>query len=405
MKKILFFSILMMLFVFPAFAQEEAITEEGSALDIVANEVSEETKIDTVADIKEMENLPSTNFFADETVNVTGDYNNDVIAVGNNITIDAVVDGDVLAMGGTVTVKGKVTGNVRVAGGSVYIQGEVDKNVNIGGGSIYINDTASIGRDLILYGGMADVNGNVGSNIMGSSGSINVNSQVGDKVEVDVGTLTIGPNADINGEIKYTASEDATIDPSAQIGGTTTKLVPDDKSSGTANGDDQTKKESKNYGKTIGWKVVWWISYLLLGLLLIYAFPKCVKETSEIMFKEGGRSVLAGILFLILMPILCLILLVTVIGIPISILGFVAYGTGIYLAAIFLGIILGNKILPSQKKPLLPMLIGVTIIYLLKLIPFVGGLVSLIAAVWVLGAYIITLKNKHEEKKEIKKKK
>ncbi|MFH1781832.1 MAG: hypothetical protein ABH835_04440, partial [Patescibacteria group bacterium] len=80
MKKILFFSILMMLFVFPAFAQEEAITEEGSALDIVANEVSEETKIDTVADIKEMENLPSTNFFADETVNVTGDYNNDVIA-------------------------------------------------------------------------------------------------------------------------------------------------------------------------------------------------------------------------------------------------------------------------------------------------------------------------------------
>ncbi|MBU0732095.1 hypothetical protein KKC88_04405 [Patescibacteria group bacterium] len=372
--------------------------EEVPEIVPISAELGNETVTDIDSDVEETEVLGTTTFKTGETVNVTGTYDNDVIVAGNNITIDAVVDGDVLAMGGTVTIRGRVEGNIRVMGGTVNIEGEVAKNATVSGGWINVANTAKIGKDAMFWGGTVNIDGEITGSLFGGAGTVTLDGIIGGNVDVEVGSLNVGSKANVTGDLKYNAGQDASISSSATINGETIKVDP-----ATATDDaDTVKKDDSNLSKQIGWKLVWWVSNLLLGLLLIYAFPKCVKGTGKAMFAKAGHSFLWGLLVLFVTPIVLLILMVTVIGIPISIIGFIAYGIGIYLASIVLGIALGNKILPKMENPILPMVIGVTIIYILGLIPFLGGLVGFVAALWVLGAWMVYIKQKKEAQKEMK---
>lgn len=372
--------------------EEEYGGEEELEIATISEELEEEAMVDVSADMAEAETLGTTTFKAGDNVNVTGTYDNDVIVAGNNVYIDAVVDGDVLAVGATVTITGRVEGNIRVAGGTVNIEGEVARNATMSGGWINVTNTAKIGKDAIVWGGTVNMDGEVGGSLFGSGGTISLDGPVAGNAEMDAGTLSVGKDANIGGDLKYSAGADASISSSAVVAGETVKEEPPAETAEPA--------EERSLSKQIGWKLIWWVSNLLIGLLLVYLFPKCIKGTGGAMFDKAGHSFLWGLLILFVSPIVLVLLLVTVIGIPISILGFIAYGVGIYVASVFLGIALGNKMMPKMENPILPMVVGVTVIYILKLIPFVGGLVGFVAALWVLGAWIVYLKEKREGRTE-----
>ncbi|MFH1536441.1 MAG: hypothetical protein ABID45_00470, partial [Patescibacteria group bacterium] len=355
---------------------------------------AEELNLDTseVIDIKNTEPAKTTIEFGD-TVNITGNYDNDIIAFGNNITIQGDINGDILAAGANITIKGTVNGDVRAAGGNINIEGDINKNATLTGGYINVNSSATIGKDLVVWGGQNFIDGTVKGNVFGSTGNSEINGTVDQNVDLDTGTFSLGKDAVINGDLTYSCGQEADINTKAIINGATYASSSDSTTI-------ETNKSTESWSKTIGWKLIWWLSYLLIGLIFIQLFPKCLKETSKHMFNEPGPSILWGLLFIFVTPLLLLLLIITVIGLPLGILGFIFYGVSIYISSILMGIILGDKILPKQKHPYIPMVAGITIIYVLKLIPVIGGLIGLLAAVWILGAYIIKLKKEKKKKKK-----
>ncbi|NLB17181.1 MAG: hypothetical protein GX825_00210 [Syntrophomonadaceae bacterium] len=88
-----------------------------------------------------------------------------------------------------------------------------------------------------------------------------------------------------------------------------------------------------------------------------------------------------------LLPIAAIILLFTVVGIPLSILALIAYGITLYLGKIMVGAWIGH--LAAEKsgnqellnRPNAMALVGILIVMLLGIVPFLGFWIK-----WVIGA-------------------
>jgi hypothetical protein len=110
---------------------------------------------------------------------------------------------------------------------------------------------------------------------------------------------------------------------------------------------------------------------------------KEVKAAKEAVFKDFLKDLGLGFVFVICVPIAAVILLFTMIGIPISIIVIFAYMVLFYIAKIFVGIALGEKALQLFKTNGVPsagwsLLVGLIILYLLFLIPYLNWIIYLL---------------------------
>jgi cytoskeletal protein CcmA (bactofilin family) len=90
-----------------------------------------------------------------DNVNIpAGETVNDDLYVGaQNFTLDGTVNGDVVAAGAIITINGTVEGDVIAAGQAVIINGTVRDNIRMAGGTLLIGENAKIGGDVVSAGG------------------------------------------------------------------------------------------------------------------------------------------------------------------------------------------------------------------------------------------------------------
>ena len=97
-----------------------------------------------------------------------------------------------------------------------------------------------------------------------------------------------------------------------------------------------------------------------------------------------------------MVPITVSILFILLIGTPLAIILLLVYGVCMYLANMFMGYYLGNyiwnKFIKKDKNILLIGLIGISVLYLLSLIPIIGLFTALISFLCGYGLIVETLK-------------
>jgi len=103
----------------------------------------------------------------------------------------------------------------------------------------------------------------------------------------------------------------------------------------------------------------------------------------------------------ILVPIAICIALITLIGIPIAAVAAAVFAVLVYLARIPLAIWLGRVLLGASARTsghgaLVHFLAGGLVLLLLGLIPFLGGLVTLIATILGFGTIMLLLQASRE---------
>src|SRR5919112_650388 len=146
-----------------------------------------------------------------------------------------------------------------------------------------------------------------------------------------------------------------------------------------------------------GWagRLAFWlavsVSTLVVGLVLLWLVGRGAATILEAGRTRVGPSIGLGLLLFFGLPILAIIALVTVVGIPLG-LGLLAallliYALG-YSATAW---ILGRSILRGPTSWFLAFLAGWAILRILALIPILGGLVWFAAVVFGLGAVAIAI--------------
>jgi cytoskeletal protein CcmA (bactofilin family) len=315
------------------------------------------------------------------TVNVQGTVDGSVIAAGGNVTISGTVTRDVMAAGGMVDITGTVKGSVRAAGGTVTISGPVAEDVVASGGTLTLAESATVGRDLLLGAGNATVSGPVARNVTLGSGTVTLQSQVAGNVTGSVNQLTLANGARVGGNLDYTSEHNVVVASGASVQGSTTRHTPTDRQNAG--------------GGFVGWLRAL-IGFFAFGLLIVLLFAGFSTRSVATIQRQPLPSAGIGLAVLVVTPVVGL--LVFVLGLliggwwlglllfPVYIL---ALCLGYVVAALALGLWIADRA-GWKVHAVWALLAGLVVLAVIGLIPVLGGLVSLVAVIFGLGAASLT---------------
>ena len=247
---------------------------------------------------------------------------------------------------------------------------EDDERITIVGDVLVDSDETT--SDIVVVDGNVTVRGTVDGSIIVADGDVTIRGNVTGDVVTFAGTAILGRRANVEGDLFY-GDKEPQVASGAQVGGDVEKIDAGD----------------VGLGLSIGVWIAVTVSTLLLGLLLLLLFPKAADATARTLKARKGMVALTGVLAFILLPVIGVVLLVTVVGIPLGVGLLLAllplYGLG-YTAGAFL---VGRLIL-SKSSRIVAFLVGLVILRALAIVPFLGSLVWLIATILGLGALLLT---------------
>jgi hypothetical protein len=251
-----------------------------------------------------------------------------------------------------------------------------DHVVITGGAVVAPGQTAG---DVVVVDGPVTIAGRATGDVVSIAGPVRVTGRVDGDLIVVADRATLGPRARVGGDLRY-GDEPPVLARGARVDGSIAK----EDWSGAASG--------------WGWvgDLAWWlavsISTLIIGALLVWLAPGALRAADRAIRERLGASIGAGVAIAIGAPLLAVLALVTLVGIP--------FGVGLLLSAIpILAVayvtaawVVGRRLLRERTaSPWGALLAGWGLLRVLALIPLLGGLVGLVATVVGLGALAVAL--------------
>lgn len=221
----------------------------------------------------------------------------DQVVFGGQFTLEdgEIINGNLAVFGGSALLEegSRVNGSVAVMGGSVDIHGEVNGSINVIGGSVYLSETAHVRGDIVTVGGDVDRE----------------------------------PGAQVDGSSRRSDPEDFRLPQFTRPG----QFTP-------------------NIGvnlRPIGaflWFIFQSLALSALAVLVALFLLAPTQRVSQTIIVQPVISGAMGFLTLIIAPALLLLLAVTIILIPLSLLGFLALAVALVFGWIAVGLEVGHRL-------------------------------------------------------------
>jgi hypothetical protein len=251
-----------------------------------------------------------------------------------------------------------------------------DRVVITGGAIVPLGQTAG---DVIVIDGPVTIAGRATGDVVSVSGPVRVTGRVdGDLIAVS-DRATLGPRARVGGDLRY-GDERPVLASGASVGG---ELSNEDWADAAAGW---------------GWvSALWWwlavsVSTLIVGALLVWLAPGALRAAERAVRDHLGATIGWGVAIAIGVPLLAVLALVTLVGIPFGVALLMAAIPVLLIAYATAAWIVGRRVLRSRSSSRWAALFaGWGILRVLALIPFVGALVGLVATVVGLGALTVAL--------------
>ena len=273
--------------------------------------------------------------------------------------------------------------------------GTEDRNRRIAVGDVFVDPTETVDGPLIAVDGNAVIEGKVdgstflvkgdvrvrdGGNVDGDVFVVKGDAVISGKVDVDVvvlrGRAIIRDGGTVTGDVSSTET------PRVERGG---------RVQGDVN-DINLGSILRSIG--IGLLVFWWVavtaSTLALGAIILGLFPRAMEAAAEVgRSRSWWHALLAGLGIVIGMPIAAFLALGTVVGLPLALgllgaMGLV-HAIGYVVGAYFLG----RAILKPPRNRWSAFFLGWGILRVLAILPGIGVLVWIAAAVYGIGTLAV----------------
>jgi hypothetical protein len=197
-------------------------------------------------------------------------------------------------------------------------------------------------------------------------------------------TVTVGPTAAVGGDLLYDA-ETFTRAPDATVGGV---VRAED---GIANFEPEVAPPvvPRGVGAVYGL-----LANLVLGAALLLAVPRFSGVVTDVGTREALRSGGVGLLAFVGVPVALLLVALTIVGIPLSLAGIVAFALLLWVAFVYGGLVAGTWLLSLVERDgrWLALATGLVVVAIVDLIPFVGGIVHFLVLLVGLGAFVLAVR-------------
>jgi cytoskeletal protein CcmA (bactofilin family) len=233
--------------------------------------------------------------------------------------------------------------------------------------------------DVLVVDGPVRIAGRATGDVVSVSGPIRVTGRVdGDVIAVSDRAI-LGPRARVGGDLRY-GDERPTVARGARVDG------------------DVVEEDWADAANGWGWvsALAWWlavsVSTLIVGLLLVWLAPGALHAAERAVRERLGATVAWGVGLAIGVPLLGILALVTVVGIPFGVALLLAAIPVLLVAYVTTAWIVGRRVLRNRStSPWTALFAGWGILRALALIPVLGGLVGVAATVVGLGALAVAL--------------
>lgn len=315
----------------------------------------------------------------------------DVDALAAELTVDGPVGGGVHGAAGMVTLIGDIGGEVLIAGGKIVVTSTVGGRARIYGGQIAIGQQAAFADRVDIGGGDITFDGTAKGPARLSGGIVTVNGAFDGDVILEGGRIVLAPTAVIGGNLTIRSVDEPSIDPGARIAGTTTREAP---------------HQWWEQASSQGWKLrllfaaFLAVSTFVTGIVLMLIGRGTFEDAVTLARTKIVGSFLVGIVAVILLPLIAIVLIATVIGVPIGfaillslpVIFIVSYS----IAATGLADLIFNRPFAQRiaGRTAVFLIVGAVIIGLLSLVPVAGPWLVLLLLLWGIGAWLRSVRRR-----------
>lgn len=282
----------------------------------------------------------------------------DLTASGGTVLVRGTVDGDLTAFAGNVDVAegGTVTGSVDAFAGNVRVDGEVGGSVEAVAGNVFVGPNARIGGGLAV-----------------TAGTVSLAGTVAGDAELAGGTVVLRESATVGGDLRYSAEE--FVDEGATVRGSIERAA----------------------GPQIGpapvvppwtFDVYGFLVNLLLGAVLLALFPDASAAVAARALDQPLYAGAVGFVVLVAVPLVLLALVLTIVGIPLALLGAVLFGLFAWVASIYGRFAVGTWLvgLTDADNRWLALVVGLLAVGLVEHVPVLGWFIAFLVFLLGLGA-------------------
>lgn len=366
------------------------ITAENVSDENTSNEATEPTDFTNNNSEMDVSDTDSENF-----------KRSDIYLTGDDVTIDYIIDGNLFVFANHVTINSQIGGDALICADTITIgdQGYVFSNLFAFAKNVTIDGVV---YDLYSASESTNINGYVYRDIRVGSNTVNISGTIGRNAYIDCANLNFvqnthddDPHEDsqgiINGNLKYSAKQEASIPEGAVTGETT------------------FEKETSFNGNTLQDQIMSLatilITVVVIWLLCLWLAPKFLKNNSSLL---TTKKILPVIGFGILTPIASIIvaILLFILGatsklallLIIILVILMMISTSIFIIAITN--VICEKLKIEKTGRTFSILVMTTIVlWILNLIPFVNSLVGFVSTVLGFGIVVssLVLKDKTDD--------
>lgn len=293
------------------------------------------------------------------------DFNNTHFVFGDSILVNNKTDGIYFIFGEMVDYQSE-NEYVALFGNRLTVSGKI-KDGALFGNNVRL-ENALIDRDVVIFGNKVYLSGTFNGNVLVYADTVNVeNGTFSKNLTVKASELTVNKETEVSGVLTYDEDMDVSIE-NENI----------DRVSITSIKEITTNDKILNYVGSL-------IRLLLIFLVMYLMIPKVFDKINNNIGKNFGYGAIA----FIGLPIVLLILMFTNLATSIAIIGVMLYVIFIMIAKVLVGYVIGKylytKVFKLEEKKYLCGILGITIVYLLSIIPYVGGWITFISLIYSFG--------------------
>ncbi|MDO8620426.1 MAG: polymer-forming cytoskeletal protein [bacterium] len=317
--------------------------------------------------LKGAEETPDDLYTLGRTATFSGAVWGDATALGRTIFSESAISGDILFLGEEVRIEGPVGDDIRIVGERVTLNGTVADDVVVIGSRVVIGPKAEVKGSLYVIGGSVDIAGTVHGDVKVLSGALTLSGAIDGDVELWGKGTFVAPSR-IGGD--FIQHNEGILTPPVNVA-ITGKVILDAK---------------KQNGSDFGTMFFGGLFSLRILMMLAFGFALFLlarERTEEVLLEtlpNFWTRALRGLLIGIILPLVAVILLPTIIGIPLAFALMSLYSLLLLLSWGLAGILVGvwgeRLFFKRSAFPLTyrPVLLGVLFLSVISAVPFFGGL-------------------------------
>lgn len=242
-------------------------------------------------------------------------------------------------------------------------------------------------KDAVIFDGDAAIAGSVTNNVVAFNGDVAVSGSVAENVIALNGRVVLSDTAVVGGDVQSRLAP--AIAPGAKVGGTI-----------------QRTNFAVDFGRlTIVSRLAIWVgttvSSFILGLIAILFAPRAAESISRTVAERTGAVIGWGLAALIGLPLIGVVALITVVGLPFGVGVLLALALLFWLGYVAGAFALGRRFVRAPRSRVGAFAAGWAILRVIALIPFLAGLTWTAATVVGLGALAVAARRAGRGESEI----